>query len=208
LDHLPETLDETYEQTLRMINKQKRDYASRLFQCLVVSKRPLLVEELAELFAIESNKDTLSVYKAHFRPENPEEFILSACSTLVAVVVNSRGQKIVQFSHFSVREYLTSDRISTSNVSHFHVLLPPAHTLLASACLSVLLHLDDHMDRDKIQDFPLAPYAAEYWVDHAQVDSVSSDLKHEMECIFDKNKPHFAAWLRLYNIDDPTSSSS
>jgi hypothetical protein len=133
-----------------MINRQKRDYAYRLFQCLDVSKRPLLVEELAELFAIEPNKDTISVYNAHFRPENPEEFILSACSTLVAVV-NNRGRKIVQFSHFSVREYLTSHRISISeHVSHFHVLPRPAHTLFARACLSVLLHLDDHMGRDEI----------------------------------------------------------
>src|SRR6266576_6916525 len=77
LDDLPETLDGTYEQTLRMISKQKRDYAYRLFQCLVGSKRPLLVEELAELFAIEPKKDTTYVYNAQFRPENPEEFILS-----------------------------------------------------------------------------------------------------------------------------------
>ena len=189
-----------------MIDKENRDYAYRLFQCLVVSKRPLLVEELAELFAIEPIKDSIAVYNPHFRPENPEEFIVSTCSTLVAVI-HSRGQKIVRFSHFSVREYLTSDRISNSrHVSHFHVLPRPAHTLFSRACLSVLLHLGDDMDRDKIQDFPLASYAAEYWVDHAQVDGVSSDLKYEMECIFDKNKPHFKAWLRLYNIDDPISS--
>ena len=206
MDDLPETLDGTYEQTLRMINKHNRGYACRLFQCLVVSKRPLLATELAELFAIEPNKDTISPYTAQSRPENPEEFILSACSTLVAIV-NSSGQKIVQFSHFSVSEYLTSNRISISeHVSRFHVLLRPAHTLLARACLTVLLHLDDDMDRDKIQNFPLASYAAEYWVAHAQVDSVSSDLKHEMERIFDKHEPFFAAWLRLYNIDDPTPS--
>jgi hypothetical protein len=48
------------------------------FQCLVIFKRPLLVKKLAELFAIESNKDTISVYHAHFRPENPEESILPA----------------------------------------------------------------------------------------------------------------------------------
>ena len=195
-----------------MIDKQKRVFAYRLFQCLVVSNRSLRVEELAELFAIEPKKDTISVYHACFRPDNPEEFILSACSTLVAIVDN-RGQRIVQFSHFSVREYLTSDRISNSkHVSHFHVLPRPAHTLFARACLSVLLHLGDHMDRSNIQDFPLALYAAKYWVGHAQVDDVSSDLKHEMRCIFDKNKPHFAAWLRLYDIDhhrlydDPTTS--
>src|ERR1700761_4067965 len=113
LDELPETLDGTYEQTLRTIDKQKRDYAYRLFQCLVVSKRPLHVEELAELFAIQPNVGTIPTFNADWRPEDPEEFVLSACSTLV-VVVNVDGEKIVQFSHFSVREYLISDRIAIS----------------------------------------------------------------------------------------------
>jgi ankyrin repeat protein len=199
---LPETLDGTYEQSLRRIDKQKRDFACRLFQCLVVSKRPLRVEELAELFAIQPDVDTIPTFDVRCRPENPEEFVLSACSTLVAVV-NNRGQKIVQFSHFSVREYLTSDRIAISeHVSRFHVLPRPAHALLARACLSVLLQLDDCIVRDEIQEFPLASYAAQYWVDHAQFDDIASEIQRGMEFLFDKDKPHFAAWHRLYNIDN------
>jgi hypothetical protein len=198
-------LDGTYEQTLRMIDKQKRDFAYRLFQCLVVSKRSLRVEELAELFSIQPNAGTIPTFDASWRPEDPEEFVLSACSSLVAVV-NVYGRKTVQFSHFSVREYLISDRIAISEqVSRFHVLPRLAHTLLARACLSVLLQLDDRVARDNIRDFPLALYSAEHWVDHAQFEDVSSDIQHGMECLFDKDKPHFAAWLWLYNIDKPFS---
>jgi ankyrin repeat protein len=204
LDELPETLDGTYEQSLRRIDKQKQDFACRLFQCLVVSKRPLLVEELAEFFAIQPDVDTIPTFDARWRPENPEEFILSACSTLVAIVNEyNDGRKIVQFSHFSVREYLSSHRIATSkHVSHFHVLPLPAHALVARACLSVLLQLDDSIVRDEIQDFPLASYAAQYWVDHAQFEDVSSGIQHGMLALFDKDKPHLAAWLRLYNLDN------
>ena len=203
---MPETLDGTYEQSLRRIDKQKRDFACRLFQCLVVSKRPLRVEELAELFAIQPDVDTIPAFDARCRPENPEEFILSACSTLV-VVVNNRGPKIVQFSHFSVREYLTSDRIAISeHVSRFHVLPRPANALLARACMSVLLQLDDRVVRDEIHDIPLALYAAQYWVDHAQFENVSSGIQNGIKDLFDKDKPHFAAWLRLYNLDEPYPS--
>ena len=189
---------------MRRIDKQKRDFACRLFQCLVVSQRPLRVEELAELFAIEPDVDTIPTFDARWRPENPEEFVLSACSTLVAVV-NDSGQKIVQFSHFSVREYLTSDRIAISeHVSRFHVLPRLAHALVARACLAVLLQLDDRIVRDEIQNFPLALYAAQYWVDHhAQFENVSSGTQRGIDALFDKDKPHFAAWLRLYNLDDP-----
>ena len=204
---MPETLDGTYEQSLRRIDKQKRDFACRLFQCLVVSKRPLRVEELAELFAIQPDVDTIPTFDARCRPENPEEFVLSACSTLVAVV-NNRRHKIVQFSHFSVREYLTSDRIAISeHVSRFQVLLRPAHALLARACLSVLLQLDDHIVQNEIQDFPLTSYAAQYWVEHAQFDNVASEIQHGMGCLFDKGKPHFKAWRRVYNIDNQTRYS-
>jgi ankyrin repeat protein len=186
-----------------MIDKQKRDYAHRLFQCLVVSRRPLRVEELAELFAIQPNVGTIPTFNAGWRPEDPEEFVLSACSTLVAVV-NDSGEQIVQFSHFSVREYLISDRIATSeHVSCFRVLPRLAHALLARACLSVLLQLDDRVDRNDVRTFPLALYATQFWVDHAQFENVSSDIRDGMEYLFDRNKPHFAAWLRLYNIDYP-----
>ena len=205
LGEIPETLDGTYEQTLRTIDKQKRDYANRLFQCLVVSKRPLCVEELTEFFAIQPNVGTVTIptFETGWRPEDPEEFVLSACSTLVAVV-NVDGQKIVQFSHFSVREYLISHRIANSeHVSRFHILPRMAHALVAKACLGVLLQLDDRVDRYNIRNSPLASYAAEYWVEHAQFEDVSSNIQRGMEYLFHENRPHFAAWLRLYNVDDP-----
>ena len=198
---MPETLDGTYEQTLRGIDKQKRDYAYRLLQCLVISKRPLGVEELAEIFAIQPSAETIPTFNALLRPENPEEDVLSACSTLVAII-NDNGQKIVQFSHFSVREYLTSDRIATCvDISRFHIPLRPAHTLLATACLSILVQ---RVDTEDIRNSPLASYAAQYWVDHAQFEGVSSDIhiQQGMGCLFDRDEPHFAAWLRLYNIDN------
>jgi len=128
--------------------------------------------------------------------------VLSACSTLVAVV-NVDGKEVVQFSHFSVREYLTSSRIADSPpISHFHILLKPAHTLLAKTCLSILLQLDYSINKTKIRNFPLAWYAAEHWLDHARFEDVSSDVLDAMDCLFDKNKPHFAAWLWLYDVGE------
>ncbi|KAH9981774.1 hypothetical protein BJV77DRAFT_354177 [Russula vinacea] len=53
LEELPESLDETYERVLREIKKPNRDHAQRLLQCLVVAIRPLHVEELAEVLAVD-----------------------------------------------------------------------------------------------------------------------------------------------------------
>jgi hypothetical protein len=80
------TLDETYERTLEMIPKQKKHHAHRLFQCLVAAIRPLRTEELAEMFAIEFDEGTTSSLMEDWRPDNSEEAILSACSTLIAVI--------------------------------------------------------------------------------------------------------------------------
>jgi len=202
---LPETLDETYERTLLAIDKEKRRFAYRLFQSLVVSIRPLRVEELAELFTIQPDVESIPRLNYRWRPENPEGSILSTCSTLVAVV-NVDGHQVVQFSHFSVREYLTSDRIvSSEHVSHFHIHVKSAHALLARVCLSVLLQLDGRIEKDKIQNFLLASYAAQHWVDHAQFEDVSLDIKDGMERLFDKDKPHFAAWIWVYDIDNDGS---
>src|SRR6266566_7041181 len=182
LKELPETLDETYERILRDINKANRDLAHRLLQCLTVAVRPLRVAELAEVLAVDfgtaSRRET-SKLNADWRWEDQQEAVLSTCSSLISVV-DEKGSQIVQFSHFSVKEFLTSPRISGSSadVSAFHILLEPAHTVVAEACLAVVLRLGEPVDMDNVEDkFPLAQYAAKHWVDHAQFENVSSHIR-------------------------------
>jgi hypothetical protein len=169
LNDLPKTLDETYSRTLLGIDEEKREYAQRLFRCLMVSIRPLRVEELAEILAIQFDEEALPTFNTDWRPAYAEETIMSVCSSLIAIV-DRGGHQVVQFSHFSVKEYLTSERLAAAEerLSYYHILPEPAHTILAHAGLSVLLHLDDKIDRDTICHFPLAPYAARHWVDHAK----------------------------------------
>ena len=201
------TLDETYERILREIDEDNRAYANRLFQSLAVSIRPLRVEELAELSAINPNADSTSELDMDWFREDPEHFILETCPTLVAIV-DVKGIKVVQFAHFSVKEYLASARIANSaHVSYFHLLPKPAHTLLARACLNTLLQLDYSIDETKMKDFPLALYAARYWVDHAGFEDVSSDIRDGMDLLFERNKPHFAAWIWVCDLDDPVTSN-
>ena len=202
LDELPTTLDETYQRALQGVPKEKRQHAHRLFQCLVVAIRPLRVEELAELFAIEFDRDAGPSLKEGWRPENAEDAVLSACSTLIAVIKNE-SSKTVQFSHFSVKEYLTSDRLRTSemeNICHYHIPLDVAHTILARACLAVLLQLDETVDKRRLETFPLAFYAAQHWVDHAKYEDVASRIQDAIEQLFDPSKPYLASWTWIYDV--------
>jgi hypothetical protein len=209
LEELPESLDETYDRILREIGKPNQGHAHRLLQCLVVAVRPLRVEELAEVLAFDFNTGGMPKLNTGWRWEDQEEAVTSACSSLVTIVKNG-DSRVVQFSHFSVKEFLTSNRLvePIRDVSPYHIRLEAAHTIIAQACLGVLLRLDDRVDRDNIKSFPLARYAAQYWPTHGRVENVSLHIKDGMERLFDADKPHFATWLWIYNEDEGDSMST
>ena len=200
LEELPESLDETYERILREIRKPNQGHAHQLLQCLVAAVRPLRLEELAEVLAVDFVAEGIPNLNLGWRWEDQEEAVMSACSSLV-IIVKDGDSRIVQFSHFSVKEFLTADRLAEPirDVSRYHIRLEAAHTVLGQACLGVLLRLDDRVDRDMIEDFPLARYAAQYWPTHARFENASSHIKDGMKFLFDADRPHFAAWLWIHN---------
>ena len=209
LNELPQTLDETYERVLREIYSTNERDALRLLQCLTVAKRPLLVEELAEILAydLDGADGEIPTFHEEWRWEDQEQAVLSACSSLISIV-DSGDSRVVQFSHFSVKEFLTSKRLAKrpavvggEDVSRYHILPETAHTTLTRACLGVLLRLDYRVDKERAKKIPLAEYAAEHWVSHAQVENVKSRVSQAMETLFDSEKPYFSAWLRIYCVD-------
>jgi ankyrin repeat protein len=206
---LPDSLDETYERILREIRKPNQAHAHQLLQCLVAAVRPLRVEELAEVLAFDFDVEGIPKLNPGWRWQDQEEAVMSACSSLV-IIVKDGDSRIVQFSHFSVKEFLTTNRLAEPirDVSRYHIRPDAAHAILAQACLGVLLRLDDHIGHDNIENFPLARYAAQYWDTHARFENASSRIQDGMECLFDADRPHFATWLWVYNQDRPRRSMS
>ena len=181
LADLPKTLDDTYERTLQEINEAEWKIAHRVFQFIAVARRPLDVKELADLLAFDFEAGSIPKFHEGWRLEDPVDAVLPTYSSLLAIVdeayydeysIEYRSRKVIQFSHFSVREFLTSARLAeTSDIisRRYHISMTPAHTLAAQACLGILLHLDkDVVTRDSLEELPLAKYAAEHWVDHAR----------------------------------------
>ena len=165
------------------------------------------VEELAEVLAIDfdgSAHGGTPQLNPKWRWADQHEAVLSTCSSLIAIVDNG-DTKVVQFSHYSVKEYLTSDRLarSSGDVSRYHIDLEPAHTILAQACVSVLLLLDGRVDGDDsdIGDIPLVEYAGRHLFDHTAFENVLSCIRDAMEHFFDADKPHWTAWYRVQKVD-------
>ena len=205
LEELPESLDEVYKDALRRIEKPKRKFARRLFECLTVAARPLLVEELADILEIPfgsvSGSNTLS---------DAEEAVLFACSSLITVIDAAGGSRVVQFSHFSVEEFLTSDRLTEEgrDLSFYRITPQQANTTFAKTCLSVLLNLDEKIDRQRIKDFPLADYASRHWFVHCRrLEDMPQDIHKDTLRLFDQKKPHFSTWVWLYDMDDPSGTT-
>ena len=204
---LPDSLDETYERILREIGKVNPNQAYRLLQCLTVATRPLRVEELAEVLALDFDRAEggIPALNEDWRWDDQQQGVLSTCSSLIVVVdyyddvsevSRSLGKvRVVQFAHFSVKEFLTSDRLANlkADISRFHIRLEPAHIVMAQACLAILLQSDYGL---------LSNYAAQHWVDHAQFENVSLRVVDGMRRLFDPAKPYFTAWVKLYNIGE------
>jgi hypothetical protein len=108
LAELPKTLDDTYERTLLEISEANWEFAHRLLQCVAVAYCPLCVEELAEFLAFDFKTGPIPEFHESFRLADPIHVVLSTCPSFL-LVANADNSKVIQFSHFSVKEYLMSD---------------------------------------------------------------------------------------------------
>ena len=208
LDELPETLDGTYDRALRDIDSVNREFAHRLLQCVAVAFRPLRVEELAEILKFDFKTEPTRIPSFHEdrRLEDPIDAVLSTTSSLLAIEDDGLSL-VIQFSHFSVKEFLTSTHLAEANdiiSRRYYIPMTPAHTVIAQACLSILLHLDINVvTRDSLEKYPLVKYAARHWVDHAQFEGVSGNIEDGMKRLFDPSKSHLAIWVWIYNPEWP-----
>jgi len=81
----------------------------------------------------------------------------------------------------------------------YHVSMTPAHTLVTQACLGILLHLGENVTRDGLNNFPLADYAAEHWVEHARFEGVLENAEEGMKQLFDSRKSHLSIWVWIFD---------
>lgn len=202
-EDFPETLDETYERILLRYPEENWEHTYRVFQTLMVATRPLTMEELCLVLAIDFIAEVTPKYEEIWRSDDPEGNLITVCSTFLSFV-DVDGSRFAQLSHYSVKEFLTSERISKAErkLVRYRMLEEPSHTTVAQMCLSVLLHLDEGINRNTVEEIPMIHYAAENWVYHARFGNVATEIKPALELFFDPNNPHLAGWVWLHDIDN------
>jgi hypothetical protein len=211
LESLPKTLDDTYERILTNIDKDYQEEARRALMWLAFSQRPLRIEEVAEAAVVDPERD--SPFDPEERLHDSCNDIVEILGSLVTVSWKSvsgdassdtwviagdatsdnrngdwPGEEI-RLAHFSVKEYLLSDRVEKSSASGFKATSVEADYFISASCLLYILHYDESDSKatspDDLECFPLLQYACKFWYAHAK--SIPMGSRKSIDHIASKN---------------------
>ncbi|KAJ9298846.1 hypothetical protein DTO271G3_3088 [Paecilomyces variotii] len=201
LQSLPKDLDETYDRILCSIQDESRSIAFTALQFLTFSTRPVTLAELAEIVAI---KPGTSIFVEIDRLFDPSD-VLVVCSSLVSCYNRGRWTRL---AHYSVQEYLVSDRISKGPARYFALEEGLAHLAIAERCLTYLLSFDGSPAHNSYSsvfgdvEFPwkLLHYAVLEWFTHVRLIPTESYQLIEplVYRLLDTKSQAFHHWLSLY----------
>jgi hypothetical protein len=186
----------------------------KLFQWLAFSIRPLRLKELAKVVAVDFDSQDVPWFDRHRRYDDAEG-ILEVCSGFVtttegtvqldfstkAILLTGRSGK-VKLAHFSVKEYFLSQPASP-----FYLTEPTSHLHISETCLAYLAQFDkpDSLDYNRLrEEYPLARYAAEFWVSHAKAGDIDNTPHHQKLAINIFRHRHMRDnWIQIWDLDNP-----
>lgn len=211
---LPKDLDETYARILLGIDDSYRQLAFTALQWLAFSEVPLKTEELAEAAIINPQAEVSLDLEDRFQDSDD---ILTILSSLVTVSTEDRIRypktypvvtfqtRVIKLAHFSVKEYLISERIQAGPAGEYSIREIQAHTTIAEGCLAYLLQfdtLDSLTSLETLDGFPLLEYAARYWFKHARVIEENCKISLPLsDRLLWSQKEALNNWVCLYDLD-------
>ncbi|KAG8849703.1 hypothetical protein FRB91_009667 [Serendipita sp. 411] len=206
LETLPKTLEETYSRILKRVPSVYEREMKSILLLLAFSTRPMTIQEVAEATAVNLENRSFSTDERF-----PDAYdILELCSSLVSLVDLGSDSasilrkermnvfnwppetKIIHFAHFSVKEYIISER-ARKMVSPSLVITPSTSQLhIAEMCLIYLLDFNGGKATTNFDhsEYPLLAYAALHWMTH-----LASMEEADLAAIED-------LLLRLFDPDD------
>ena len=181
------------------IPEEYTEYAVTILRWLVHAFSPLRLGELAELFAVNVGGSPWFDPDARFLDYKD---LLDICSGFVQMENDTKpdGYTYVRLAHFSVKEYLVSDRTVTQGLQKFSIPLIQSHQQIAATCLAYMLH-QESLDASEIRaaDYPLLLYAQESWYEHARNLGPDLGIVENLSLQFlRRGSKSYDTWVRRY----------
>jgi hypothetical protein len=168
MDRLPADLIESYARILSQVDDCLVYQASMALKWLVLSARPLFVEELVEACAIHPERiPVLDEERYRLKPHNIVEMLVDIITIEPSISEISemvKGVHRVALAHFSVQEFLTSKDIAQPHNGAFEVSHRASQLVVARSCLAYLYHYNTWPNRHQFH--PLREYAWYFWERH------------------------------------------
>jgi len=204
---LPPTLDKTYDRILSAISEEDSEYAIRILRWLAFSRRPLLVEEVSEIVAIDVERDP--VFDCEEVLEDPLE-ALNICSSLVTIAMAEQNgwakpaRPVIVLAHYSVEEYLISERSRQGRAARYCMHDADCNEAIARGCLGYLLRLQrlDSLTKERLRELKLAQYSAEFWI--SQIAEQQAEVLSQLVVnLFSTRNIAYLNWIRIHDPDRP-----
>ena len=205
---LDDTLDETYNRMLCAVQEIDLEYALRILRWLTFSARPLSVDEIAEIAAIDVGRDPIFDRDEVF--EDPLE-VGSILPSLVTISTarqekwSKLAREVVELAHHSIKDYLISERIRQSRAARYSMHDTDCNQVIARGCIGYLLQMQplDQLTQECLGEFKLAQYAAEFWIQHVQAAGDQTESLSQLAMDFFTTDAAYLNWIRIFDPDRP-----
>ena len=191
--------------------------ARRILTLLCFAPRPLTVREIIDGVAVEINTSTGLNRKRRLEDSND---IRKICVGFIDIGLGTDHTTetyheeeltpTVRIAHFSVQEYLESERIRHQKTAIFSLTSVTAHAEIAQICLTYLLEhglSSSNLDQNLLEGFPLAKFAAMYWYRHYQTTAKHDPGLEDSILKLFQRQDSFATWVKLHDMDRPWDTS-
>ena len=212
LKNLPEGLDNTYIRIFERLERefpQEIDTIRRIFFWLTHSIRPMTAFELAEAVYFTSDDGKCDFSSV---PTDPMDILRYGSSLLTLTDppswMDTTSRCTIGLAHFSVKEFLLSDRIRKSPVQSFYADSVRANHDIVKRSLDYLT-MDDFNSgqclskrafKDRLNTYQFLRYAASHWMGHYKMleDADFDDLHGQVLHFFKHSglKENVMAWLQ------------
>ena len=112
------------------------------------------------------------------------------------------AQRIVALAHYSVQEYLVSDRIKQGPAKQYSMQEAECQNAITRGSLNYLIQLRQPLERETLQVFALARYSAEFWSSHLRKTGDEMEQVSQLSMgLLAREEPAYLNWTRLHDPD-------